>query len=162
MNISNVLQLRGFGYWQDNTYRSNDNSARSPIPICHGVSKTLSQSNSPIALRLQRGQHIGSQGMGCLLVDVVRDDQEAVGSRIRRVDRVCEVVLCVLDQLRRVVVVIICIKIEVGDMVTKFFQRYLASGVARRVRWSHVSWEKPDDVAHCHFEFILFFFWFVS
>lgn len=141
-----------------NTYRRDDNGARSPIPICHGVSKTLSQSNSPIALGLQRGQHIGSQGMSCLLMDVVSDDQEAFGSRIRRVDSVCEVVLCVLDQRRRVVVIIIRIKIEVGNMVTKFFQSHLASGVARRVRWTHVGWEKSDDVAHCHFEFVLFFF----
>lgn len=95
--------------------------------------------------------------MSSLLMDVVRNDQEAVGSRVRRVNCICKVVLCVLDQRRRVIVIIVGIKIEEGDMITKVFQRCLASSIAGRVWWSHVGWEKPDDVTHSHFKFILVF-----
>lgn len=57
--------------------------------------------------------------MSSLLMDIVGNDQKAVGGRVGRIDHVSEVVFCVLDQQRRVIVIIISIEIEEGDVVTK-------------------------------------------
>lgn len=57
-----------------NTYGRSNNCSCSPVPICHGVSHTFPHSNSPVALRLQHIQHVTSQVMSSLLVNIVGND----------------------------------------------------------------------------------------
>lgn len=60
-------------------------------------------------------------------MNVVADDKELLSGRVTGVDSLEEVVLCILDLVRSHVVVVISVKIEVSDDVSKVCKIRLAA-----------------------------------
>ena len=69
----------------------------------------------------------------------------AIGS-----DVALEPVLGLLDFGRAVLVVIVCVHVEICDVVTKISHVRLALAGAARVRWAHVGGNLANDVAESH------------
>jgi hypothetical protein len=83
-------------------------------------------------------------------MDIVGDDEEVVVSWGISSNGIVKVVFGVLDEQRRVVVVIISIGIKVHDMVAESLELRLASSVALGVRRAHIRREVSENVAKSH------------
>lgn len=87
-------------------------------------------------------------------MDVVSDGKPFAGERCGCSGRdvAAEPVLGVLDLARVVLVVIISVDIEVGDVVSKVSHSLFAAGLssAAGIRRSHVGGEESEDIAQSH------------
>lgn len=90
--------------------------------------------------------------MSSLVVNVVADDEVVTGCRRAVLDAVVKVVFGVLNQGRRIIVVIIGIDIKVGDVVSKLGHIILAArrGSTIRIWWAHVGGEEAKNVSQRH------------
>lgn len=89
------------------------------VPVVGRVAKALADGDGLVAKVGESGKHELSEVVGSLLVDVVANGEPLVvgwGSTSGS-DVSFEVVLCVLDLLGSVLVVVIGVDVEVGDVV---------------------------------------------
>jgi hypothetical protein len=85
-------------------------------------------------------------------MDVMRNGKELVRCGVAGIDSVGVVVLCVLDQLRSNIVIIISVQIEIGDDISKVSHIISATrcGRASGIGRTHVGGEFANDVADGH------------
>lgn len=127
---------------------------RIPVPVLLGVTHTLSNRDGLVPPSGESLEHVLRQVHRRLLVDIVGDRQPRIGRRITRIDGVGKVVLCVLDQVRGDIVVVVGVEVEVSDVVSKLFHGGHACRGAARVRRPHVRGNEADDVAHRRLELV--------
>jgi len=89
-----------------------------PVPVRLRLAQALAQSNQLVSLCLHGLDHVASQVLGGLLVDIVCDGLESVRLGVTRVDGLLDVVLGVLDLVWGYVVVVVGVEVEVGDDVS--------------------------------------------
>lgn len=130
--------------------RARGSGSRVAVPVGLRLIHALTHSDTLEAAGLESLNHGDGQVEGGELVNVVSDGEFALGRWDGTVDSSAEVVLSDLDLDGSELVVVISIQIEVGNNVSKLLQNVLASGLARRVRRTHVSGIFADDVTDGH------------
>src|SRR5689334_6933909 len=114
----------------------------SAVPVSLGITEALANGDRLVAELSDGRQHVVGKVVNCLVVDIVTDGQPlrrgsrgTVGS-----DVALEVVLGVLNLVDIILVVVIGIHIEVGNVVAEIGQVLLATRLscAARVRRAHV------------------------
>ena len=132
-------------------------AASSAVPVGRIVTETLTNGHSLVAEASKGGQHVVSEVVSSLVVDVVANAQP-IGSGSRCAigsDVTLEIVLGVLDLVDVVLVVVVGINVEVGDVVTEIGHILLAArrSCAAGVRRTHVGGDLANDVAESHLIF---------
>lgn len=130
-----------------------DNAAAGrAVPVRYGVAEAFSDSDGPVARLIQSVEHVPSQVVSGLVMDVVCDGQELVCSGIAAAQCVREPVLCILLELGGCIVVVVGVEVKVGHVVTQFPHIRLAPGCsgAARVWRTHVCREETEDVPQSH------------
>jgi hypothetical protein len=98
-------------------------------------------------LSKQRLDHVFSQIVRGLLVDIVRNDEPvSTVSSLLASNVANKVVLGLLNQIGIVQEIVLGVEIEVNNVVAEVLQICLTVGIAARERWAHVSWEDTQDV----------------
>lgn len=142
------------------TYSRNSARARcSAVPIGLGVTKTVTDSDAPVSELSQGGEHVVSQIISGLLVNIVADFEPggSCGRRTALGDVALEPVLGVLDLVWGILVVVVGINIKISDVVAQCGHIRLALAGAARVRWTHVGRDFADNVAQSHFVLVHLF-----
>jgi hypothetical protein len=124
------------------------------VPVVRWIAEALTNGDSLVAETGEGGQHVVSQVVDSLVVNVVANAQpirSGSGSTIGS-DVALEVVLGVLDLVDVVLVVVVGVNVEVGDVVTEISHVLLAARLscAARVRRAHVCGNLAEDVAESH------------
>lgn len=126
----------------------------SAVPVSLGITEALANGDRLVAELSDGRQHVVGKVVNCLVVDIVTDGQPlrrgsrgTVGS-----DVALEVVLGVLNLVDIILVVVIGIHIEVGNVVAEIGQVLLATRLscAARVRRAHVGRDLANNVAESH------------
>ena len=135
------------------TYLSASTASRA-VPVSLRITEALANGDRLVAELSDGRQHVVGEVVNCLVVDIVTDGQplrrgsrSTVGS-----DVALEVVLGVLDLVDIILVVIVGVNIEVGNVVAKIGQVLLATRLscAAGVRRAHVCGDLANDVAKSH------------
>jgi hypothetical protein len=130
--------------------RTRGRGGRITVPVGLGLVHALTHGDTLEATGLEGLDHGDGQVEGSELVNVVGDGELALRRRVGAVDSSAEVVLGGLNLDGSELVVVIGVQIEVRNDVSKLLHNALASGLARRVRRTHVSGVFADDVADSH------------
>ena len=122
----------------------------SAVPVSLGVTEALANGDRLVAELSDGRQHVVGEVVNSLVVDVVtngqplrRGSRSTVGS-----DVALEVVLGVLNLVDIILVVVVGVNIEVGNVVAKIGHVLLATRLscAAGVRRAHVGWLHTDNV----------------
>ena len=131
-------------------------SGRATVPVGDGVTEALADSDSLVAERGERLEHVLGEGVRGRLVDVVGDAEPVTASSLGTTssDVALEPFLGVLDLGVAELVVVVRVNVEIGNVVSKVGHGLLAarSSGAAGVRRAHVGREEADDVTHSHLE----------
>ena len=129
-------------------------AASSAVPVSLRVAEALTDGDSLVAETSECGQHIVGEVVGGLVVNIVANAQplRSGGSSTVGSDVTLEVVLGVLDLVDVVLVVVVGVNIEVGNVVTKIGHIPLAARLscAAGVGRAHVSGNLANNVAKSH------------
>ena len=129
-------------------------SVSSAVPVSLGVTEALANGDRLVAELSDGRQHVVGEVVNSLVVDVVtngqplrRGSRSTVGS-----DVALEVVLGVLNLVDIILVVVVGVNIEVGNVVAKIGHVLLATRLscAAGVRRAHVGRNLADNVAKSH------------
>lgn len=146
---SNLLTRRTYSRARDGTTCS-----RSTVPVSSRVTETFANGDGLVAESGQGREHVASQVVCGLSVDVVTNREPFAVSRRSTVssDVSMEVVLGGLDLLWVVLVIVVGINVEVGNVISEIGEVRFAArrSSTARVWWSHVGGEEPNNVANGH------------
>jgi hypothetical protein len=146
----------GLSLIKGNTYSrgSDGTTGRRTVPVSSRVTEAFTDSHSPIAESSQGREHIVSEVVCGLRVDIMTNGEPIAGgsSGTTFSDVSTEPVLRFLDLGGVVLVVVVGINVEVCNVVSKGSHVSFATrhSSAARVRRAHVGWEVSNDVANCH------------
>jgi hypothetical protein len=133
------------------TYSSGTTS--NAVPVGNRVAEALTNGDTLVSHIGDGLEHVLSQVVGGLLVDIMLNVEESGASLSRRSalsDVSKEPILGVLDQVGAVLFVVIGVDVEVDDVVTEVSHVGLALASAAGVRWAHVGGDLANDVAESH------------
>ena len=122
------------------------------VPVLLGVIETLADSHRMIATVPDFAQHMLSEVVDGLLMDVVSDDQPGFVGDLPWIHSLVEDVLGDLDGVGTVVGVVTSVEVVQDNMVSKLTQviKTARLGKAARVRRTHVSREAAQNVTKSH------------
>jgi hypothetical protein len=125
------------------------------VPVGLWVTQTISNGNSFVAELSKGRKHILSQVIGRLVEDVMTNGEPFVtllSSSTVLCDKALESVFRRLNFFRCVLVIVIGVNVEVGDVIAEISHVLLTTrrGSAARVRRTHVCWDFSEDVSQGH------------
>lgn len=123
------------------------------IPKGPGIAKAVSNGDRPVAESLDSLEHVLREVVDCLLMGIMGDNEPGLGEWVTLEYLVIKNILGSLDQVRTIILVVICVNIIENNVVAKFTQMLstFCVGGATGIGWPHVARELTKDVAYRSF-----------